>query len=1448
MDSAFAAARLGDPIAHSSAMMGFLVGALVGAVVGIAIVAATVATGGAALAVVAAVGGAVAATGGGALAGMSIGQEYTTVTGAISTGAFTVFINNKPAARATSAPGTLDVAACSDHQSPQFLAEGSRTVFIEMGAASRKGDRTVCDAKISEGSPDVFIGADPGQYREISPEVPAVLQNIALGMVVVGTAVALLAGGAAAFAAGGWCALGTFGLETALGAAGGWGGSKLGAAIGEALGGAKGKAWGEAIGGVLGGIAGGYAGNKLGGRVFQGHPVDVATGELVTQETDFELPGPLPLRWSRLWISSSTIDGELGRGWHHPLDMALIPPGGDRSLFILRHADGRYVPFDPPRAGRPSLNTSERLLLHTDGVRFWVTNYSGMQFEFAGGANGRPSRLVRIADANDNAITVDRDADGRLRRIRDSGGRTLDVETDAAGRITAISGPAPSGVGAQQLVAYRYDGEGCLREARRAGGSSFSYYHRNGLLVRETRPGGLSFHFEWDDLVRGTGARCVKTWGDGDLYHRRFDYDPAAGRTLVRGGRGDIVEYHWNELGLVTLEVDAVGGRTTRSYDEAGRLRLAVDPCGGRSSWTYDDLGRLVEATDPAGGVIRLRYASEGRQALAQPGLGDPVEVEEPGGVRHLFTYDGRGNLTRYVDPAGRERRYMRDLRGLTLAIMDEIGILGRFGWTEAGCLAWEATERGARTRFSYDSLGRVTAGQVVGHGVTRLLRDEAGRVTEIERPDGGRIVLSYDAEGHVVRHRDGAGRETAWDYGGLPTPIKRVNPDGTSVAYRYDGDLNLVELINAKGESYRLDYDAAGRLVREIGFDGREQRYAYDAAGRLVRYEDAGLRVTTYHRDPLGRLLEKYLQNGSVHRFGYDAAGRLCRADNPVRSLGFVYNPAGDLLEEHQDEHVLRHAYDARGRRVSTRLPDGREIAVGYDDVGRFDHIGFAGRTVLRLRRDAAGREVERQTGSLRALSEYDPQGRLTRQTAWRESEAAKPVLGRWYRYDAADQVVSIGDWCRGVRNYRYDPCEHLIHITGDQPEDFVVDPAGNILASEEGGGALGGSARGDRLLVHGDRHFEYDASGNRVRETRGAGGGVEVLYGYGPTNQLEVVREASRLGRRETLFGYDALGRRAWKEARFWGQTPANTPRADQPLLTTSKTTFLWNGDVPLAEATSVTGEGPSDPWAVVYLFEPGTFKPVAQVRRDAADRPGAVYHYHCDHIGTPQELTDDQGAIVWQARMKAWGSLAEMLVETVPNPLRFQGQYHDVETGLHYNRFRYYAPEQGCFIQRDPIGLRGGTNVAAYAANPVNWVDPFGLSCTDPVPPEAAKPKDEYVDILSPEARQHILYGDGPGSGGHMWPGQPGKSTFPQDWSGDKIIHNIGDITTSPSTQWYAQTGTGGPYTKAGDPARWVAYETRDGVRIRVVYEPATGKVITGFPDPNPVPPAYRPIPRG
>ena len=105
--------------------------------------------------------------------------------------------------------------------------------------------------------------------------------------------------------------------------------------------------------------------------------------------------------------------------------------------------------------------------------------------------------------------------------------------------------------------------------------------------------------------------------------------------------------------------------------------------------------------------------------------------------------------------------------------------------------------------------------------------------------------------------------------------------------------------------------------------------------------------------------------------------------------------------------------------------------------------------------------------------------------------------------------------------------------------------------------------------------------------------------------------------------------------------------------------------------------------------------------------------IHYYHCDHLGTPLELLDERGQAVWAVRYKAWGRIHRQEIREVEQPLRFQGQYEDEETGLFYNRHRYYDPDAARYLTQDPIGLLGGLNGYAYAPNPTGWVDPRGLA---------------------------------------------------------------------------------------------------------------------------------------
>ena len=200
-------------------------------------------------------------------------------------------------------------------------------------------------------------------------------------------------------------------------------------------------------------------------------------------------------------------------------------------------------------------------------------------------------------------------------------------------------------------------------------------------------------------------------------------------------------------------------------------------------------------------------------------------------------------------------------------------------------------------------------------------------------------------------------------------------------------------------------------------------------------------------------------------------------------------------------------------------------------------------------------------------------------------------------------------------------------------------------------------------------DQEYRYDPWGNLI-EMRSGHSKVQ-SFGYDCENRF-----------------YDSLGRRIAKQAEINGEIEQKR--------------FLWQGSRMLREETP--GQ------SILYLYEPNSYAPLARVDQ-AEGEEQKVYYFHTDQIGTPLELTDSDGEIVWQETYRSWGSIVHLAVNEVEQNLRFQGQYFANETVLSYNTFRYYDPEIGRFITQDPIGLRGGVNFYIYVPFPTLWVDPLG-----------------------------------------------------------------------------------------------------------------------------------------
>ena len=197
----------------------------------------------------------------------------------------------------------------------------------------------------------------------------------------------------------------------------------------------------------------------------------------------------------------------------------------------------------------------------------------------------------------------------------------------------------------------------------------------------------------------------------------------------------------------------------------------------------------------------------------------------------------------------------------------------------------------------------------------------------------------------------------------------------------------------------------------------------------------------------------------------------------------------------------------------------------------------------------------------------------------------------------------------------------------------------------------------------------------------------------------------------RHRVIFTYDPFGRRTEKRS----VVTVSAPDDDGVTVPQEVTTFVWEGYRLLAETRNGL--------PLVYVYEgAGSYTPLARIY-GTGDKQRMDY-YRCSHNGMPQALTDEDGKLHWRQDVETWGETRSEYADeeggrwrkiwggAPEENLRFAGQYLDRETGLHYNTFRYYAPDMGRFITPDPIGLLGGWNLYQYAPNPLGWIDPLGL----------------------------------------------------------------------------------------------------------------------------------------
>ena len=1043
-------------------------------------------------------------------------------------------------------------------------------------------------------------------------------------------------------------------------------------------------------------------------------PVDVASGRVLMTQVDVALPGVLPLRIRRTHLSDYKYGRAFGRRWASTLDVHLEID--DRGVLLLRE-DGSTLVYPPPQAGQAvSPVAGDPWPLWPTESGFQVLDpVGGLTWQFddrhpnpamapvGGSDRSRVIPLSAISRRTGDRIDLYTDEGGRTRELIHTGGYRIRVDWDESlDRVSALSLVNTDGT-SRQLRGYGHD--------------------RNRRLTHITDGTGLPLRLAYDQAGRLT------KWTDRNEHWYAYTYD-AQGRCVSAAGTDGwlAVTLAHDDPNRTTIVTDALGHSTIYGWDDCHRVIRVTDPQGGNWASQRDERGRIVAQTDPLGRVTEYRYDVLGHLigVLAPDRIGSSVEQTDD------------GLPTRLIDRDGAITAIVRDERGNATTIVDPAGATTRLGYDQRGHLAWTTDPTGAATTIACDPAGLPVRVEDPTGAVTTLARDSAGRVVRIMDAAGGTTLLTYDADDHLVSRTTPDGAVEAWAYdpeGNLTahtspvgavtrfeyTPFDqlatRIDADGTRIRFDYDRQLQLTTVTNPIGLTWNYSHDPAGRLVAETDFDGRVLAYTHNAAGDPVTVTNGLGQTTTLVRDDLGRLIARDAPEGRTS-YVYDPVGRLLRATSPTADLTLTRDVLGRVTAETVDGRTTSTTYDPAGRVVSRTAPSGLTSTWAHDARGQASSLTTAGHT-LTFTHDVLGNLVDQSlittTGVWQVLRHtHDPVGRLLTQTLYtgQTSESSHHLIThKGYAYRPDGYLAATADETGNQRNLTLDPVGRITHVTATGwLERYAYSPTGDIIQAQWPDPDPGqpDPAQGDReytgtLIRRAGRiRYEHDSQGRVVLRQRTHHSAKPDTWRYAWNSEDRLVAVQTPDGTNWT-YRYDPLGRRIGK---YRHSTDGGV---------VERVDFTWDGPR-LIETHHWTPDGRIQ--ATTWDYRPNTFTPTTQTNRswlNTAPQTEIDRRFHTiisDLVGTPTHLIDPDGNTAWHTQSTIWGTTVAANSGPVDCPLRFPGQYHDPETGHHYNNQRYYDPETGRCLTQDPLGLAAAPHPNAYVPNPTSQIDPLGL----------------------------------------------------------------------------------------------------------------------------------------
>jgi RHS repeat-associated protein len=841
---------------------------------------------------------------------------------------------------------------------------------------------------------------------------------------------------------------------------------------------------------------------------------------------------------------------------------------------------------------------------------------------------------------------------------------------------------------------------------------------------------------------------------------------PAGGHALtsVTDTNGNAVTLTYDSSGRLTTITDASGRNTTFTYNSDNQVSTITDPIGRPILFTYEN-GNMKTSTDLAGVTTTFTYDPANNYLLS---MSTPLgatsftyqdypfgrrlaSVTNPAGLTTLYAIDAPNSEVQVTDPLGHTTHYGYNYDGYTTYITDSLGNRTSYGYDAAGNRTSITDANNKKTTIAYDSRGNILSITDPLNKITSFTYDTRDNLTQTKDPLNRIYGYTYDAHDNLTKITDPLTHQTNFFYDAKGELTSLTDARGKTSTFVYDqyGNLQSItdplnhtasftyNLIGKQqtatdplGHTSNFEYDPLGRLVRRIHADSAQfiiERYCSGIAGII----DENGKHTTYDHNAINMLTKVHDPMGYQTNYGYDNAGNLTTLTDPLsQATSYTYDVADRLTQMSYPEGAAEsYSYDPAGNLISKTDANGVTTAYAYDELNRLLSL-TAPDLAIGYAYDAVGNMLTMTDATGTTSYVYDSLNRLTQITY-------PTGLTVGYTYNEVGRITAIATPYAGV-GYGYDDANRLTAITlpNNQQVIYQYDAAGNLLQVVYPNGTAAAYAYDTRNRLTAMTNFApsntvistyaytLDGVGNRTR--------VDLNEPMTPSYNAETINYTYSLGNilntaDGATYTHDANGNRISKTntTNVTNYTYDSLNRLTQTSTSSRQIQYIYNG---LGQRIGKIDNGVQSN----YLIDPNGILPQVLAETDSNnnlmafyvyDGVGLVakitssnqyYFYHYDGLGSTIAITDNTGQVVNTYCYSPEGLVG--VQETIPNPFTYVGRYGVMAegNGLYCMRGRYYDPEVGRFINKDPIGYAGGLNLYEYVENRmINGIDPWGLS---------------------------------------------------------------------------------------------------------------------------------------